>query len=166
MKRVLMLCAAIIIVCLISGCVEVGQNTVYISGEMACEVSFAIDNTAYRAFIERRDDFTRICFAEPRSLENVELIRDGENMSATLDGIETNVGIDGAFEIEKFFEYDTVVLSSNFESGIERLELERAAGEKFELVVDEGVPVRIEGVLYGKPCEIKLISIEGDMLGG
>lgn len=166
MKRVWMLCVAIIIVCLLSGCVGRGQNTVYISGEIECEVSWVIENTAYRAFIERKEDFTRIWFAEPRSLGGIELVRDGEDMSATLDDMKITDGIEGLFEIEKFFEYDTVILSSDFDGGVEYLELERADGEKFGLVIEDGIPVRIEGELYGKPCEIKLISIEGDMLGG
>lgn len=165
MKRALMLCAALILICLLSGCAKSGENTVYISGKIECEVSWAVGKSVYRAAIVRRDDFTRICFAEPSSLEGVELIRDGENMSATLDGMVINDGIERLFEIEKFFEYDTVVLSSEFDDGVERLELERATGEKFSLFIEDGIPEEIEGELCGERCRIKLISINGAMAG-
>ena len=165
MKRALMLCAVLILICLLTGCLSGGGRTVYISGDIECEMSWVIDKTTYRAVIVRRENFTQICFAEPRSLAGIVLTRDGESMSATLDGLEINDGIERLFEIEKFFEYDTEVISSNFDGGVECLELSRYNGERFSLFLEGGVPTRIEGELYGERCEIKLIRIAGDMAG-
>ena len=165
MKRALMLCAVLILICLLPGCLGGGGRTVYISGDIECEMSWVIDKTTYRAVIVRRENFTQICFAEPRSLAGIVLTRDGESMSATLDGLEINDGIERLFEIEKFFEYDTEVISSSFDGGVERLELSRYNGESFSLFLEGGVPTRIEGELYGERCEMQLIRIAGNMAG-
>ena len=106
--------------CLLSGCVGGEKNTVYISGDIECEVSFVLDKTSYRATVERRENSVRITYIEPRALAGLTLLHEGENMSAELDGIEINDGIDGLFEIEKFFEYDTQVVSSDLEGNIEK----------------------------------------------
>ena len=164
-RRALILCAALIILCVFSGCVNTSKKTVYISGDIECEASWAIDGTTYRAVILRSDDLTQISFEEPRALLGVVLTHDGENMSATLDGMEINDGIERLFEIEKFFEYDTAVLSSDFDGGVERLELKRSDGEMFTLILEGGLPTRIEGSLYGERREIKLIRIVGEMAG-
>ena len=165
MKRGLMICALILSACLLSGCVGGEKNVAYITGDIECEVSFAVDDTTYRALVERRGDNTRIIFLEPRSMEKITLVREGDERSASLDGIEISVGIDGLFEIEKFFEYDTRVLLSDFEDGVEQIELERSTGEKFCVQIDGGEPAWIVGELYGERRRIKLIRVVGDMLG-
>ena len=159
MKRWLMLCALILSACLLSGCVGGEKNAAYITGDIECEVSFAVDDTTYRALVERRGDNTRIIFLEPHSMENIILVRKGDERSASLDGIETKVGI------ERLFEYDPRVLLSDFEDGVEQIELERSTGEKFCVCIDGGEPAWIVGELYGERRQIKLIRVVGDMLG-
>lgn len=164
MKKLAVICALVLCAGLLFGCVNSAQKAVYISGDIECEVSFTLDKSTYRALVERRDGYTRICFLEPSSLSGIELTRNAEGMSATLDGMEINDGIERLFEIERFFEYDTVVLSSELDGDVERLALERASGEKFYLYLVDGTPVRIEGELCGERREIVLIRIDGEML--
>lgn len=149
---------------MLSGCVGGEKNTVYISGDIECEVSFVLDKTSYRATVERRENSVRITYIEPRALAGLTLLHEGENMSAELDGIEINDGIDGLFEIEKFFEYDTQVVSSDLEGNIEQIKLERTTGEGFYVQMVDGEPIAIVGELCGERREIRLIRAVGDML--
>ena len=166
MKRALVILCVCLLLCGLSGCDGRGREYVYLSGEVLCEVSFSLDKTTYRAEIERSDALCRIYFHEPPALSTLTLTSDGESFSAELSGIAVSgEAYAGLFEIAHFFEYSTRVLASELDRGAERLTLERATGERFLLLLEEGVPSRIEGELYGERREIRLLRVEGEMLG-
>ncbi len=166
MKKTLMLLALLLAICNISGCAMARGECVYLSGDIECEVSWELGGRGYRATVERRDGYTRIRFSEPPSLCGVTLIRDGENRSASLDGIEIEgYAAERLFEIERFFEYDTKILSSTLDGEVELLTLRPPVGEDFLLCREDGIPSFIEGELFGERRRITLISVRGDMLG-
>ena len=165
MKRAfLMLCAFILIFGLI-GCSDGVREYVYLSGDVMCEVSFVLDKTTYRAEIERCAESCRIYFHEPPSVDGLELTSDGESFHATLCGIDVSgEAYAGLFAIAGFFEYDTRVISSALDGRAERITLERATGERFSLILLDGDVAMIDGELYGKRCEIRILRVEGEML--
>ena len=166
MKRALVVCVLLAVLCQLFGCVGGAPQRSYISGVICCELSWEMDKKTYRAELEREESFIRICFSEPSSLCGLEVVRDAERVRATLYGVEINAdGIEGLLEIGKLFEYDTRVVSSALDGAKETLTLERASGERFLLYVEEGVPTLFECELYGETKEVRLIRVEGDMLG-
>ena len=165
MKRAFMMLCVFVLIFGFLGCSGSGREYVYLSGEVLCEVSFVLDKTTYRAEIERSAEGSRIYFHEPSSLDTLELTSDGEGFHAELLGIEVSgEAYAGLFEIARFFEYDTRVISSSLDGSDERITLERAAGERFSLVLSNGEVSFIDGELYGAQRRIKVLRVEGEML--
>ena len=150
----------------ILGCIERDGNFTYISGKIECELSWRIDEKAFRARIYREDsENTRVVFYEPSSLFGIEILRKGEQVSVCYEGMsaENKCALE-SLEIEKFFEYDTKIISSELVEDCNKLTLERACGEQFFLYLKGGECVRIDGELFGKRREINLICFDGDIL--
>ena len=165
MKRAFVMLCALVLLCGLLGCSVRGREYVYISGDILCEVSFEVDNTTYRAEIERSVQGCRIYFHEPLSLKDLELTSDAEGIRAKLCGIEVSgEAYVGLFEVAHFFEFDTRVISSSLDGGTECITLERAVGERFSAFLCDGEISMIDGVLYGERREIKLLRVEGEML--